>query len=123
MYLLDTHALLWWLGDQGRLSPRAFEAIRCCESVYVSAASAWEIVFKRDLGKLEAPDDLQERIAANRFRVLPITASHWFDSTRLAKHHTDFFDRLLVAQALAERLTLISGDPVVARYPVPILAA
>ena len=123
MYLLDTHALLWWLGDQSRLSPQAVETIRYSESVYVSAASTWEIAIKRGLGKLDAPDDLEERIAANRFLVLPITVRHSLAVARLPNHHGDPFDRVLVAQALAEGMTLVSNDPMMVRYPVPILAA
>lgn len=123
MYLLDTHALLWWLGDQERLPQQVAETIRNSELVYVSAASTWEIAIKRALGKLDSPDDLEDQISANRFLALPITIRHSLVVFSLPRHHSDPFDRMLIAQALAEGLTLISGDPAVAKYSVRLLTA
>jgi PIN domain nuclease of toxin-antitoxin system len=120
--LLDTHALLWSVGDTERLSPAAFDAISAgVVPAYVSSASVWEIAIKRAAGKLKAPDDLLEKIAAARFRALGITFEHGIMAGGLPPHHRDPFDRMLVAQAQSERLTLVTNDPRIAAYDVPIL--
>lgn len=109
--LLDTHILLWWLADDPSLPDRAREAIADPgTTVLVSAASAWEIAIKRAAGKLEAPDDLLDVIDANGFQGLAITAEHALRAGGLPAHHADPFDRMLLAQATAERLTLVSVD-------------
>lgn len=113
--LLDTHALLWWfLGDLS-LSPAARQAIDLPESdVYVSAASAWEIATKFRLGKLPIPAavaiDLEEMVQAEGFRPLPVTFRHGHLAGILAIQHKDPFDRMLIAQAIGEKLTLISNE-------------
>lgn len=120
--LLDTHALLWSVGETERLSRAALEIIR--EGVvpaYVSSASVWEIAIKRAAGKLKAPDDLLEKIVAARFKALVMTFEHALMAGALPQHHRDPFDRMLVAQAQSEKLTLVSGDPRMAAYDVPIL--
>ena len=122
--LLDTHALLWWLADDPTLSAEARKAIADAGSVvYVSAASAWEIAIKRSLGKLEAPEELDEALAANAFAPLPITIGHALAAGRLPNHHQDPFDRMLVAQAMAEGLTLVTRDENIAKYDVATLRA
>jgi PIN domain nuclease of toxin-antitoxin system len=122
--LLDTHVLLWWLDDPGRLSKAARRAIRDgANPVYVSAAVAWEISIKKALGKLEAPDDLEEVLEANRFRALPITIPHTMALRSLPDHHRDPFDRILIAQALHEGFRLVSRDSAIAKYPVPQIVA
>ena len=113
-----------WLDDPSLLSQAARDAIGDGRnSVYVSAAVAWEIAIKRSLGKLEAPDDLEAALAANRFQPLPITIPHALAIAALPDHHRDPFDRLLIAQACHEGLTLVSRDQQVARYPVTLLIA
>jgi len=120
--LLDTHALLWWLDDHKALSAKARRAIRDPGNlVFVSAATAWEISIKQALGKLQAPDDLEDALIANRFRSLPIAINHAIAAGRLPRHHDDPFDRMLVAQAQAERLTLVTHDTRLSSYDVPIL--
>lgn len=120
--LLDTHALLWWLDDNKALSAQAQGAIRDGRNVvFVSAATAWEVSIKQALGKLQAPDDLEDALVANRFRPLPITINHAIAAGRLPRHHDDPFDRMLVAQARAEQLTLVTHDPQIRLYDVPVL--
>ena len=119
--LVDTHAVLWWLADDAALSARAHELIADPRSVpLVSAASLWEIAIKRSLGKLEAPDDLLDVIAANGFVQLPVTADHAWAIQTLAFHHRDPFDRLLVAQAQRERVAIVSADRRLAAYDVEV---
>jgi PIN domain nuclease of toxin-antitoxin system len=121
--LLDTHALLWWLDDDPRLERSAAEAIAQAEFVAVSAASAWEIGVKQAIGKLEGPDDLSTEIAANGFTELPVTVAHALTAGALPAHHADPFDRMLVAQARLEGLTLVSRDPRLAAYGIAHLRA
>lgn len=120
--LLDTHALLWWLADDGRLSPPARDAIADgANLVAVSAASAWEISIKKALGKLQAPDDLPAAIDDCGLQPLPITLHHAALAGALPRHHDDPFDRMLVAQAMHEGLTVVTADPAFAAYGVAVL--
>lgn len=122
--LLDTHVLLWWLDDPGLLSAAANSAIRDGNSaVHVSAATVWEIVIKKALGKLDAPGNLEETIRTCRFTSLPVTVAHALAVGSLPAHHRDPFDRMLVAQAMIEGLTIVSRDSNVLRYPVPSVLA
>jgi PIN domain nuclease of toxin-antitoxin system len=121
--LLDTHALLWWLADQG-LSLQTREAIADPDNlVAVSAASAWEISIKKALGKLAAPDDLEQQIQAGGFTALPISIAHGIAAGRLARHHEDPFDRVLIAQAIAESMTIVTRDKRFDDYAVALLPA
>jgi PIN domain nuclease of toxin-antitoxin system len=118
--LLDTHALLWWLADDGRLPPGARRAIKDPAAIaYVSAGSVWEIAIKRSLGKLELPDSWYAATFRD-FAELPITSDHARRAGELPPHHRDPFDRILVAQALAEGLMLVTADPAFARYGVQV---
>ena len=122
--LLDTHVLLWWLDDPGQLSEAAGTAIRDGANVVcVSAATAWEIVIKKALGKLDAPDNLDEVLRECRFTPLPITVAHALAVRSLPTHHRDPFDRMLVAQAHAEGMTVVTRDPKVLQYTVPNIVA
>lgn len=122
--LLDTHALLWWLADDPELSREARAAISAPQHiVYVSAASAWEISMKRALGKLRAPGDLDTAMAASAFQELPITIAHALAASQLPDKHSDPFDRMLVAQATLENLTLVTRDERIASYQVPTIRA
>jgi PIN domain nuclease of toxin-antitoxin system len=119
--LLDTHALLWWLADEG-LTDQARDAIADpANLVMVSAASAWEISIKKALGKLSAPDDLEGQVDASGFNPLPISIAHGLAAGRLRRHHDDPFDRMLIAQAFAEGLTVVTHDKRFADYNVAIL--
>jgi PIN domain nuclease of toxin-antitoxin system len=120
--LLDTHALLWSVGDTDRLSSVAREVLRAgAVPAYVSAASIWEIAIKRASGKLKAPNDLLDRVKEARFMELGITFTHALLAGALPPHHRDPFDRMLVAQAQSEGLTLVTNDPRIAAYDVPVL--
>lgn len=119
--LVDTHALLWWLADDASLSPTARDAIADpTNEPLVSAASVWEIAIKRGLGKLVAPDDLPDRIADEGFAWLHITAQHAWHVRDLPMYHGDPFDRLLVAQALIERVPIVTTDARFGEYGVDV---
>ena len=119
--LLDTHALLWWLADEG-LSSQTRDAIADpANLVAVSAASAWEIAIKKALGKLTAPDDLEQQMHAGGFVALPINLAHGIAAGQLARHHDDPFDRMLIAQALAEGLTIVTRDKRFEDYGVALM--
>jgi PIN domain nuclease of toxin-antitoxin system len=121
-YLLDTHVLLWVLSDDPRLQGQARAAITDGRNrVLVSAASAWEITIKKALGKLRSPDDLPDQLTRQRFVPLEITVAHALAVGDLPDHHADPFDRMLVAQARTDRLTLITHDPQILRYDVEAL--
>ena len=120
--LLDTHAILWWLADDERLGDAARAAITDApEPPFVSVASLWEAAIKRSLRKLRAPDDLPDVIVAQGFSLLPVLPAHAWAVRNLKRHHGDPFDRLLVAQARAERLTLCSGDGAFGPYDVRVI--
>lgn len=120
--LLDTHILLWWLSDDPLLPATALEAISLPDNeVLVSAAAVWEIAIKKAVGKLEAPDDLLDALITNDFQALEITASHALLAGGLPGHHSDPFDRMMIAQARAEHLTLVSVDQRFPRYDVELL--
>lgn len=120
--LLDTHAVLWSVGEVARLSPAARDAIEDgAATVYVSAASIWEIAIKRQTGKLRAPDGLIASVFEARFEELPIGIVHAERAGALPPHHRDPFDRMIVAQAQCEGLTVVSRDERLAAYGVPML--
>jgi PIN domain nuclease of toxin-antitoxin system len=121
--LLDTHVLLWWLADDPALSKQARQLIANEPEVFASAASAWEIAIKRALGKLEAPEDLPAALAAGGIGRLPIEFEHAAIAGALPRHHDDPFDRMLVAQAQHEGLTLLTNDTRISRYGVAALPA
>ena len=109
--LIDTHALLWWLIDDPQLTTAARGAIEDpANTPLVSTASVWEVAIKRSLGKLETPDDLPERITGEGFEWLPVSAEHAWQVRNLPPHHRDPFDRLIVAQAMVDRLPVVTGD-------------
>ncbi len=122
--LLDTHALLWSLESPGVLVAPAREAIaNPRNAVYVSAASVWEVAIKRALNKLRGPPHLIEAIGTVGFSELPITAFHAEQAGSLPLLHRDPFDRMLVAQAQAEGLILVTRDANIPRYGIRTLAA
>ena len=119
--LVDTHALLWWLTDDPALSPVARAAIADpANEPLVSSASVWEIAIKRSLGKLTAPDDLPDRISDGGVGWLAISAQHAWQVRELPRHHGDPFDRILVAQALIERVAIITTDAQLGDYGVQV---
>lgn len=121
--LLDTHAVIWLLAADERLGDGARRAIASAERVYVSAATIWEMAVKVARGRLEAPADFPGRILDLGIFELALEWEHARVAGGLPLHHRDPFDRMLVAQAIVERLTIVSRDPAIARYPVPVIAA
>jgi len=120
--LLDSHALYWWMTEDHRLPFSLRERFLAGDDgVWVSAASVWELEIKRAAGKLTLEGDIAADVAAAGFWPLPITLEHGVAAAQLPLHHRDPFDRMLVGQARLEGLTLVTGDPRLRRYDVPIL--
>jgi PIN domain nuclease of toxin-antitoxin system len=118
-FLIDTHILLWWLADHSALSSKASTLISDENNIiFVSVASIWEMIIKKALGKLKAPDDVEKVIKENNFKELPITLQHVIALDHLPNYHKDPFDRILVAQAKCEALTLITADEKLTFYEV-----
>lgn len=122
--LLDTHALLWWWAADPMLSPVAGMAIRdTSNTVYVSAASAWEIATKQRIGKLPSwpmpAGGFEALVTLDGFQILPVSAAHAWRAGHLDWPHRDPFDRMLAAQAMQAQLTLVTRDPVFAEVAVP----
>lgn len=124
--LLDTHIAIWALYGQRELSQRAVDVLTDPEAErFVSAASIWEAAIKRQLDRrgFEVPSSFTEDLVAARMTLLPVTGRHAWSVQRLPLHHGDPFDRMLIAQALAENLTLLSRDGVMARYGAQLIPA
>ena len=119
--LLDTHAVLWWRLDSPRLKRAVRAAISTSELVWVSAASGWEVSIKRALGKLELSEPFASLVAGSEFVELPIRLAHAEEIAALPPHHTDPFDRMLIAQARIERATIVTHDRQFGLYDVPTL--
>ena len=120
--LLDTHALIWWDAGVG-LRRAAERAIRDADQVYVSAVSGWEVAIKASLGRLRTKRSVADAVTQSGFEELPVRLHHAEVLARLPWHHRDPFDRMLVAQALAEGLTLVTRDRSFRPYGVKLLAA
>ena len=121
--LLDTHAFLWWIADSRRLSITAYDAIFESENtVFVSAATAWEVAIKYRLCKLPEAEamthDIIDAIAYQGFSELPITVEHGDLAGSLFVHHRDPFDRMLIAQAMTDNLVLVCNEALFDRYGV-----
>jgi PIN domain nuclease of toxin-antitoxin system len=121
-YLLDTHALLWWVDDDRRLSAEVRETIVGAERVVASDVSLWELVVTCGIGKLDLDPDawrwFEDHASASRFGALAISRPHLRQVTSLPLHHRDPFDRLLIAQAIVEDLTIITADAAFDAYEV-----
>lgn len=119
--LLDTHVFLWWRGEPSRLKADARRAIAEARVVFVSVASAWEAAIKVSIGRLRLPDTIEAGVQDSGFEKLPITFSHTERYAGLPLHHRDPFDRMLVAQASAEDLAVVTHDRRLEPYGVEIL--
>jgi len=120
--LLDTSVILWWQSGDRRLEAPTRHAIATADTVLVSAAALWEIAIKARLGKLDVSLDDVFDLSADGFRELPIRGVHARVAGELPAHHKDPFDRMIVAQALVEELTLVTSDAIFAKYGVAMLA-
>ncbi|MCP3822684.1 type II toxin-antitoxin system VapC family toxin [Streptomyces sp. A3M-1-3] len=118
--LLDTHVVLWWLN--GELPDETRDLLAHERWVHVSAVTPWEISVKQATGKLNGPGDMAERARDTQFQALPIVADHGIRAGQLPPHHRDPFDRILIAQAQAEGLTLVTRDKFIPLYDVPVMA-
>ena len=126
--LLDTHVLIWWIRNSGQLGKRAKALIQDAEtSVWISTVSVWEISIKAALERLDVQqgfiDELPHEMELSGFRPLPVTFDHAFGVRHLPLNHADPFDRMLVAQAQCERLTLLTADPKIRAYDVAVIDA
>lgn len=121
--LLDTHILLWWLANDPRLPKTAHGLmVDSGNTLHVSVAALWEIALKNGKGKLQInPEEVLSEIEAEGFVILPILAKHVMSLARLAPHHADPFDRIMVAQAMAESMRLLSHDGVLSQYGDTVL--
>ncbi|BAZ14543.1 PilT domain-containing protein [Calothrix sp. NIES-4071] len=120
--LLDTHVLIWYLADDPKLPSAIRDLIVDPHNhVFVSVATVWEIAIKKALGKLSSPDNLPEVLVACAFEVLQINIFHALEAGALPRHHDDPFDRMLVAQAILEGLTLATSDSRIPAYNISIL--
>lgn len=116
-YLLDTHIFVWWSEDPSKLSQAARDAIKNPDNtIYVSSAAIWEIVIKTSLGRMEAPEDPLAVIYDEEFIPLPIQPEHAVELRSVEHIHGDPFDRIQIAQAKAENLTLITHDKTILKY-------
>ncbi len=121
--LLDTHVFLWWVVEPSRLSDEARAGIADTGAlVHVSAVSAWEISLKRALGRIDLRDEeFAYGMRESGFTELPVTAEHGLAAGALPPHHRDPFDRMLVAQAMSEGLTLVTSDTEMIAYDISVL--
>ena len=119
--LLDTHIVLWVLSDDRRLRPTTRELLRAADERFVSAVSAWEIAIKTAAGKLRAPLDIEDAIVESGLRPIPMAFSDVAELSALPRHHADPFDRMLVAQARARGLTVLTHDRQLTSYDVPCM--
>jgi len=123
--LLDTHAFLWWITNDPRLSKKVREIISDGENeLFLSVASGWEMAIKAGLGRLQLPPNLEhfilEQMALNAIESLPVQMSHALHVYKLPAHHRDPFDRMLIAQAQLQNLPILTVDPQIARYSVKV---
>ncbi|MDX2052158.1 MAG: type II toxin-antitoxin system VapC family toxin [Polyangiaceae bacterium] len=121
--LLDTHAFLWWWVDDDRLLPKTRALISHADEVFVSAASTWEMAIKLRLGKLKFQGRFDEAVSTCGFTELPVRSAHSELVRALPQHHRDPFDRMLISQALLERLSLVSCDEAMNAYDVAVVWA
>ena len=123
--LLDTHVFLWWIAGDERISQNARKIFAAPNHLLMSVASIWEILIKVQVGKLNLPKPagpyVIRNLADNRIETLAVSLDHLLAFERLPMHHRDPFDRILIAQALEEGLSIITADPMFARYPVEVI--
>ena len=121
--LLDSHAALWALIDSDRLGPVAKQMIFDAETVVVSVVTPWELGIKRSAGKLDFPEEMVASFVASGYEILQVSAEHAVAAPALPMHHRDLFDRMLIAQARHENLTVVTSDAQFDDYDVDVLDA
>jgi PIN domain nuclease of toxin-antitoxin system len=121
-YLLDTHVFVWWMLQSKQLDKNISNILEDpLNDVFLSVVTIWEIVIKKKSGKLKVPKDWKETLLESNFSILPIKISHTFETENLPLYHKDPFDRMLIAQAMAEECTLITDDSKIKKYTVPTI--
>ncbi len=120
--LLDTHVAIWWLSGDGRLSAATRQAIADVPNAFLSVVSLWEILIKQDTGRIDLPAGFVDALRDD-FIELGLTFDHAVAGRALPLLHRDPFDRMLVAQARVEGLTIVTADRMLSEYGVPVLAA
>jgi PIN domain nuclease of toxin-antitoxin system len=125
-YLLDTMVWLWSVGSSKIIGTAGLEIIaRAEEDIYLSAASSWEIAIKARLGKFQLPEPparyVPKRLAEQGIRSLPINQDHSLRVYDLPPHHSDPFDRMIIAQAMVEQMTVLTSDPEFEKYPIDVI--
>lgn len=123
MLLLDTQVFLWWRENNPRISPSARDAIAGADVVFISVASAWEVAIKRGLGRIRLDEPFERGVEDSRFSKLAISFEHTDAVAGLPSHHSDPFDRMLLAQARVENLTLVTHDRSFEPYRQPVIWA
>jgi PIN domain nuclease of toxin-antitoxin system len=123
--LLDTHTFLWAISENKKLSRRAGQIFTGPSDLWLSVASIWEILIKVQIGKMLLPKPagsyIVKKMTENKIEILPITLDHVLRIETLPPHHSDPFDRMLIAQSMEEKLPLLTGDRVFGNYPVEVI--
>jgi len=123
--LLDTHAFLWAISGDERFSRRAAEVFAGPSDLWLSVASIWEILIKVRIGKMPLPVPagpyIVKKLAENRIETLPVSRDHVLKVETLPMHHSDPFDRMLIAQSLEENLPIVTADRIFAKYPIKLI--
>ena len=121
--LVDSHVALWWLDAHPSLGPTCRRSIESADVVFFSAVTPWELGIKKALGRVSFPEGLTDRLEAEGFEALSISARHAEHAATLPPHHRDPFDRMLVAQVQPESLTLVTADRALHPYDVDVMVA
>ena len=123
-YLLDTQVFIWWMEENKRLPQKIkFIIDDPTNRIFISVVTPWEIIIKRKLKKLKVPKNFENYLMKEVFKIVPIYILHVLNVEQLPHHHKDPFDRVLVSQAKAEKLTLITSDPKIWKYNISLLKA
>lgn len=121
-FLIDTHIFIWWMEKSKSLSPKTYDLLKNPQTqVFVSVASIWEMIFKKERKKLKFSINLEDGLRKTGFTLLPITLTHVLELQKLPMHHNDPFDRIIIAQSKAENIIFISDDAKIKVYDVKIL--
>jgi PIN domain nuclease of toxin-antitoxin system len=121
--LLDSNVFLWWSGRRSELSANVVGTISAADEAFLSIVTPWELELKKATGKLTFPADLWDELPKRGLSLLPIELPDTLAAARLPMHHRDPFDRMIIAQALARGLTVVTRDAAFASYSVPVLSA